>query len=274
MATIDSVADVRGARLAWTAAGDEGLPVVINAHGLMSSRASAIASSIGDYRAIPEAGSRRLVSYDARAHGESDALQDPLDLAQFTLPQLALDLLAIADLFSPGAPVSGVGLSMGTGTLLHAAVHLPGRFDRLVLTAPPTAWQTRPAQAALYTKLAETVETYRNPAEAAAALQTLLASVPVPPVFAGVEGYLGMPAVSMELLPTVLRGAAASDLPPHEALSELNHPTLILAWEGDPGHPVATALELAESLPHAELVVSSTTAEVRSWGARVAAFLH
>jgi 3-oxoadipate enol-lactonase len=288
-----STLDIRGAHLALTDSGQEGLPVVVNAHGLTSSRASAIASTLGDYRAVGETGRRRLISYDARGHGESSAGSDRsgsdpsgsdpsgMDGAaapapeprDFSWSELALDLLAVADRFSPEAPVSGIGLSMGTGTLLHAVTHLPGRFDRLVLSAPPTAWQTRAAQVDMYNTMAETVEGFASPDEARAALMTLIGSAPVPEVFRGLPNYPTPPAVSMEVLPTVFRGAALSDLPSFEALAEVTQPTLILAWEGDPGHPVSTAQKLAELLPNAELVVSSTTLDIQGWGARAAAFL-
>jgi hypothetical protein len=49
--------------------------------------------------------------------------------------------------------------------------------------------------------------------------------------------------------------------------------SLILAWDTDPSHPVSTAETLAALLPHAELQVARTSAEVRGWGARAAAFL-
>ena len=44
--------------------------------------------------------------------------------------------------------VHGVGPSMGTGTPLHAASREPERFTGLTLWCHPTAWETRPAQAA------------------------------------------------------------------------------------------------------------------------------
>ncbi|RFA23376.1 alpha/beta fold hydrolase [Subtercola boreus] len=267
-----STLDVRGARLAYTDTGGDSLPLVINAHGLTSSRASAISSTLGDYRAVGETGRRRLLSYDARGHGESGAGDAP-QVEDFVWTELALDLLAVADRFSPDAPVSGIGLSMGTGTLLHAAAHLPGRFDRLVLTAPPTAWQTRAGQASIYTMMADTIERYPSAEEAEAALMAMFASAPLPELFAELPNYPGVPDVSMRLLPTVLRGAAESDLPSFEALAEIIQPTLILAWAGDPAHPVSTAEKLAELLPNSELVVSSTLQDVRGWGDRAAAFL-
>jgi pimeloyl-ACP methyl ester carboxylesterase len=71
---------------------------------------------------------------------------------------------------------------------------------------------------------------------------------------------------------TAMRGAADSDLPDRDALRALRIPTLILAWRGDPVHPVSTATQLAELLPRAELHVAATLDEVRAWPERIAAF--
>jgi pimeloyl-ACP methyl ester carboxylesterase len=79
--------------------------------------------------------------------------------------------------------------------------------------------------------------------------------------------------VAPDLLPSVLRSAARSDLPPREQLARLPQPVLILAWADEPGHPVSTAQELARTLPHARLHVSEDAADSRSWGKRVADFL-
>ena len=76
------------------------------------------------------------------------------------------------------------------------------------------------------------------------------------------------------MLPTVLRGAAATDLPPLDVLAALDQPTLVLAWEGDPGHPVSTATALAGALVRAELSVAPTLAEVTHWPAMVSDFLQ
>jgi hypothetical protein len=75
------------------------------------------------------------------------------------------------------------------------------------------------------------------------------------------------------VLPTVLRGAAASDLPEPEALRSLDVPAVVLAWAGDDGHPVATAEVLAEALPRATLEVAEDLATVLAWPERVAGLL-
>jgi pimeloyl-ACP methyl ester carboxylesterase len=79
--------------------------------------------------------------------------------------------------------------------------------------------------------------------------------------------------VPRDLLPSVLRGAADSDLPDDTALRTLGVPALVLSWEGDPGHPVATGERLAELVPGARLETAATLAEVRAWGDRAATFL-
>ncbi|HAM45630.1 MAG TPA: alpha/beta hydrolase, partial [Propionibacteriaceae bacterium] len=97
----------------------------------------------------------RVLRYDARGHGESSGDDDP---SSYTWPALAGDLLQILDELAPGESVHAVGTSMGTGTLLHAALRDPGRFASLTLVLPPTAWETRRAKSADYSANAELVQ--------------------------------------------------------------------------------------------------------------------
>jgi len=253
---------IHGATLAYSSQGEG--PVVLEAHGMTTSRT--VNARLGLANLAPVAARARLISYDARGHGESSGGPDPDEYTWFSL---ARDMLALADHFSKDAPVSAIGLSMGTGSLLHAAVAQPERFARLVLTAPPTAWETRAAQRVMYEKLASLVET-SDPAT----LTKIFTSGLRAPIFFDVPEYPPMPDVARSLLPAVLRGAGRSDLPARESLRILQQPTLILAWDTDPSHPLSTAHALAELMPHAQLHVSSTSADIRTWGARAAAFLH
>ncbi|MGI3784589.1 MAG: alpha/beta fold hydrolase [Janthinobacterium lividum] len=254
--------ELRGLRFAYSDLGSG--PLVLDAHGLSSSRANNRLLQMSDFSAVASVG-RRLVSYDARGHGESEGTEVADD---YTWAALAADLLALADHFSPDAPVSAIGSSMGTGTLIHAATQRPDRFDRLVLTAPPTAWETRADQAAVYATMADMVE-----AADPQTLAQLFASAPPPPVFADVPGFPPPPDIRADLLATVFRGAGRADLPPLESLSALTQPTLVLAWDTDPGHPVSTAEKLLAALPRAELHVSRTFADIQTWGERAARFL-
>ncbi|MDD2858425.1 MAG: hypothetical protein PHU75_07070, partial [Candidatus Nanopelagicales bacterium] len=95
--------EVRGARLAFT---DDGAgSVVLNAHGLTSSRANNRRMGLPDFGATVGR-SHRVISYDARGHGESAGTDAPDD---YTWAALAQDLLALADVLSPDAPVSVIG---------------------------------------------------------------------------------------------------------------------------------------------------------------------
>lgn len=66
---------------------------------------------------------------------------------------------------------------------------------------------------------------------------------------------------------------AASDLPCQEELSRLVVPTLILAWDGDPCHPVETAQALADTIIMSEIHVARDLAEVKRWPYLVRDFL-
>ena len=82
-----------------------------------------------------------------------------------------------------------------------------------------------------------------------------------------------VPSVPERLLPAVLRGAGASDLPSPERVRSIAAPALLLAWDTDPGHPLSTAEQLAELLPDAELEVARRLQDVIAWTDRVEAFL-
>ncbi|MGW7458428.1 alpha/beta fold hydrolase [Streptomyces sp. NPDC054797] len=81
------------------------------------------------------------------------------------------------------------------------------------------------------------------------------------------------PTPAERVLPSVLRGLALADLPPPAAITALRQPALVLAWADDPGHPLSTAVTLADRLPGARLLVARTRAEVGTWGERMAEFL-
>ena len=257
----DGTISVRGAQIAYSDEGDG--PLIVRAHGMLWSRAVDRTLGIVDWQALTDAGFR-VVSYDARGHGDSTGSASP---DSYRWGSLADDLLAVMDRFSPGEPVRAMGISMGTATILTALTLAPDRFAAVTLGAPPTAWETRAAQGAMYQQMAQAVESM--PQEQLAAL---LAQMPVPPIFADVPGYPGAPDVLHDLLPAVLRGMSTSDLPGVEALTEVHVPSLVLAWETDTSHPVTTAERLSQVLPGSTLHISATAADVRTWAARAAAF--
>ncbi|GHH88290.1 hypothetical protein GCM10018793_67470 [Streptomyces sulfonofaciens] len=94
----DGSLHVPGADLACTVKGEG--DVVLHGHGLTSSRAADAARGLVDYR--PVASRSRLIAYDARGHGRSTG---PLRDEDYRWPNLARDMLAMADHFSPDRPI-------------------------------------------------------------------------------------------------------------------------------------------------------------------------
>jgi pimeloyl-ACP methyl ester carboxylesterase len=242
-------------------------PLFLWGHGLLGSVAQEDSVPIFDWSSV--CAHARLVRYDARSHGDSDLDLDP---AHLRWPELARDMLGLADaLGAPRALLGGV--SMGCATSLHAAVLAPDRVIGLMLVAPPTAWETRPRQSRFY-RFGSTLVDWVGlaPFRLLAALPRPGSTSPVAALQSGVAQHLAR--ADARGVVTAMRGAADSDLPDRTALRALRIPALILAWHGDPVHPLSTATQLAELLPRAELHVATTLEEIRAWPERIAAFVR
>lgn len=241
-------------------------------HGLTSSVAvEDAAPGLQVWRDLPPAW--EVVRVDARGHGSAEGPDDP---AAYRWPTLAADRLALLDDLGVASAVLA-GASMGAATALWATVLAPERVDALVLVIPPTAWATRPAQ----------VRTYRAGARLLSAplghkaFLTAARLAPKPAILRDELAPLadrlleGIAAIPRTRLAAILRGAADSDLPPPDELAAAvgDRPVLVLAWDSDAGHPVSTAEALGGALPHAEVHVATTPAEVLAWPATVGSFL-
>lgn len=249
--------DVPGAQLA-TELSDEGGHPVVQLHGLTSSRSRDRLLDLDLGRGLS---GTRLLRYDARGHGRSTGLPEP---AHYRWENLADDLLRLLDRWFPGEQVHGVGPSMGTATLLHAAVREPERFSGLTLLVPPTAWATRVTKGDEYRAAAQVIEQD--------GLDTFLEAgrlAPVPPATAGLPET--QPDVDVSLLPALFRGAGSSDLPAADAIARITAPTTILAWINDPAHPLSTAEALVGLLPSATLEVAATRVDLETWPSVLAA---
>jgi len=242
-------------------------PPLIWGHGLTGSRGISAAFPLVDLR--PAKTSRQVVRYDARGHGLSSVLDDP---AQGSWQELAYDQLALIDHLGLDRVVVG-GVSMGAGTALYSALALGERLEKLILVIPPTGWEEREPQIALYEQMARVVES-RGPK----ALLAAGAEMPPPDPFVGGSDFADRRAASMggadgARLAACFRGAAFADLPPLGEIATIAAPTLVLAWSGDPGHPVSTAERLGETLPNVEVSIASTADEFASWSDQLQAFL-
>ncbi len=120
------------------------------AHDLASSRAHEDELGLFDWSVVDAVA--RVVRYDARGHGRSEAMQF-YDKA-FRWPAMVDDMLR-----APGeGPFVAGGLAMGGAVALWTALRAPRRVQALVLAIPPPAWENRAAEAARYEEAARTVE--------------------------------------------------------------------------------------------------------------------
>jgi len=250
---------VRGAELDYDVTGQDG-PLVVQLHGLTSSRERDELLGLNLARALR---GHRILRYDARGHGHSTGSPHPGD---YGWPSLADDLRELLDHVAPGERVHGVGPSMGTGTLLHAALSDPDRFSTLTLVTPPTAWKSRIAQAEAYRASADAVDR-----GGIAAFTERDSTAPVPPALA--DAPQTRSSVPEALLPAVMRGAAETDLPRTSAIATITTPALILAWSGDHGHPLSTAHALHRQLAGSQLVIARSPYGVMAWPGLFAEFV-
>ena len=235
------------------------------AHGLTSSIAAERDGGLFQWEgAVPGVD---VVRYDARGHGRSPA---GTSSAAYEWPVLADDFLAVADAEGLESMVAG-GASMGCATVLYAALAAPERVQALVLAIPPTAWETRAAQREVYEKSAGFLSERGMDAYLSASR-----ALPANPPWAEArrEVRLGHVAeMDAEVLSTVLRGAAASNLPPRDAVATISCPTLVLAWADDPGHPLSTAESLSSLIAGSQLSVATSYEEAAAWPELVSSFV-
>jgi pimeloyl-ACP methyl ester carboxylesterase len=237
-------------------------------HSLLGSMAQEDASGVLGWTALQDIA--RVIRYDARGHGQSEATADAND---YSWPQLAGNMWQVADYYGANSAILG-GASMGCATALHAACQQPDRVRALVLVIPPTAWAERRDSAVNYRRAASFLRFTRGmPIR-------MLRWLPKARPGAGfkdamVRETLRYAAASESLgVITAMRGAALSDLPEPDQLSQLSMPVLILAWPDDPVHPLSTAHKLADLLPNAELHISKDPAQPWQWADTVRNFLQ
>ena len=251
---------VRGVTISWSEVGEG--PVAVFAHGLTTSRAHDVGGI--DWQPIADAGNR-LITFDARGHGLSSGGANP---NEYEWSELAKDLVAFIREVAPGQTVTGIGISMGTATIIHAVLVAPELFGRLVLAAVQTAWETRRSQSETYRLMAELVE-----AKGVRALVEQMRSQPRADVLSEMPQWETGPDIREEVLPSVFLGAGMSDLPDETLIETIEVPTLILAWAGDPRHPVASAAQLHDLIAGSQFDIAETPAQLRQWGSMAAEFI-
>lgn len=235
-------------------------PAIVLCHGLTATRRSVVHGS----RRLERAG-HRVIAYDARGHGESDAA--PVGQG-YGYPELVEDLARVVEAQAREERVLLVGHSMGAHTALAFALANPGRVLGLVVAGPAYDGTV-------------TDDSLRYWDGLEAALRE-----------GGIDGFVSyidrFQSTDPAWRDSVLRftrermerhhdlGAIADAL--HEVprsrpfarvedLEALDLPVLVVASHdaADPGHPRAVAREYAERLPRARLISEAEGQSPLAW---------
>ena len=237
----------------------EGPPVVL-CHGITATRRYVLHGS----RALSRA-CYRVVTYDARGHGESD----PAPVGEsYGYPQLVDDLeRAVADQVGEERFFLG-GHSMGAHTAVAYALRHPERLLGLAVIGPTYLGEIRPESLDYWDGLAAALE--------ATAVDGFVAYIGERQgIDSGWrESVLRFTRERMlrqehpEALAQALREVPRSR--PFDSLGELRSldvPALVVASndDADPGHPYAAAAAYAEALPRAELISETEGESPLAW---------
>lgn len=226
----------------------EGPPIVL-CHGITATGRYVIHGS----RALERAGNR-VISYDARGHGESD----PAPAGEgYGYPRLVADLERVVAAEVGEGPFVLAGHSMGAHTAVAYALRHPGRLTGLVAIGPVYLGEVAPASLAYWDGLAQALE--RDGVDGF--VDYIDRHQRIDPAWR--DSVLGFTRARMllhrhpEALVQALREVPRSR--PFESLEELERleiPALVVAShdDADPGHPYAAAAAYAERLPRARLI--------------------
>jgi 3-oxoadipate enol-lactonase len=239
--------DVNGITVHFEMDGPESAPVVTLSHSLATD------FSMWDLQVAVLTSGYRVLRYDTRGHGGTDAPKGP-----YTLEQLAEDAKAL--LHALGIPKTHfMGISMGGMIGQVLALKDPGLLRSLILCdtssrIPEEAlpvWEERIGLAqkqgmdALVEPTMErwfTASFRGKPISVLEKIRDMIRTTPL-------KGYVGCSRAIMKLNLT-------------ERLSEIALPTLIVVGEEDPGTPVAASQAIHKQIKGSELVILKSAAHL------------
>jgi pimeloyl-ACP methyl ester carboxylesterase len=251
--TVGPAPELRGSAAA------EGTPIVL-CHGLTASRRYVVHGS----RFLEREG-HRVVTYDARGHGESD----PAGGGQsYGYPELIVDLERVVDAeVGDGRFLLG-GHSMGAHTAVGYALTHPERLSGLVIGGPTYTGEISNATLAYWDGLATALEA----GGIDGFVEYLMRESGVAEAWR--DGVAKASRQRMELhrnldaIARALRETPASrPFGSLEDLAGLEIPALVFAShdEADPGHPYAVAEAYAAALPNARLISEDARQSPLTW---------
>jgi pimeloyl-ACP methyl ester carboxylesterase len=213
-----------------------GTPITLFAHGF--------AGSIAETRPFGSGVHGTRIFFHFGGHGSSPPSTRPWSYAG-----LASEAAMIRRMYNA---TRGVGVSMGAGALLSAALAEPESFERLVLILPPTLDAPRSGRAV------EQVEQMALRAEAGdveTLTALLLAEQParlrgsrIVAAWARAQAGRMSKAPLVDVIRDVPQQFPVAD---RLQLSTIGCPVLVLGQEADEAHPAALVDELVEALPDA-----------------------
>ncbi|MFG1819775.1 3-oxoadipate enol-lactonase [Kribbella sp. NPDC049174] len=189
----------------------------------------------------------RVIAFDHRGHGESEAPPGP-----YTIDDLGGDVLELLDTLGVDQ-ASYVGISLGGAVGIWLAENAPDRFHRFALLCPPVS----PADSAqTWTDRAATVR-----AEGTQAITDATLGRWFLPDFPDVD------PLRQQLLDTPDEGYAAccealgtTDL--RDKLGDITAPVLLITTEQDTSVPPETVIPLASAIPGAHLEIIEDAAHL------------
>jgi 3-oxoadipate enol-lactonase len=227
-----------GCALHYRFDGDEDRPVVMLSNSLGSTM------EMWEPQMAALTARYRVLRYDNRGHGQSDAPPGP-----YSIERVATDARElIADLEI--GPVLWCGLSMGGMVGMWLGANAPHTLKRAVLAntspliGPPDIWNQRIASAEKdgMEALAKTVvQRWLTPPfaeahpEIAAKLAGMIAATPL-------QGYIGA-------------AAAVRDMDLRDSLSRITVPTLVIAGSQDPSTPCAMGEQIVNGIAGARFAI-------------------
>jgi pimeloyl-ACP methyl ester carboxylesterase len=225
-------------------------PPLLFSHGLTDNRQQGrrlLAPLLGDFR---------LIVFDQRGHGDSTPVLDPV---RYNLQEMTADLAAVLDSLQIQRAVVA-GESMGSATALLYALRWPERVEKLLLVAPAFGDSSNPGRDVVKQlgRRLGTAESVEETIAAATAGEWKAAGFS-PAAMACIAGYYRshQPASIGVACEAVADWVILRNL---DELAALRVPVHILAWEGDPVHPVSLAQAMAHVIPAARLTIVPSAA--------------